>query len=130
MILVKEIAFVAVGGATGASLRYLAGIAAVKLFGLGFPVGTLFVNVIGSFAMGLFVELLVFKLDGSHELRLFVATGLLGGFTTFSAFSLDFAVLFERGQLAMAAGYLAASVAFSILGLFAGLYAVRAVLAG
>ena len=119
----------AAGGAIGAALRYMAGISAFTLFGPGFPVGTLLVNVVGAFAMGLFIEILVQKLQGSHELRLFVATGLLGGFTTFSAFSLDFAVLSERGALALAAGYLAASVGLSILALFAGLYAGRAVFA-
>lgn len=129
-MLIKEMAVVATGGAIGATLRYLSGFAILRLFGPAFPpAGTLFVNVVGSFAMGVFIEMLVFKLNGSHDLRLFVATGLLGGFTTFSAFSLDFAVLYERGALAMAAGYLVASVSLSILGLFAGLYVARSVFA-
>jgi fluoride exporter len=129
VILAKEFLLVACGGAVGASLRHLVGIVAVKLFGHGFPIATLTVNVLGSFAMGVFIELLALKLQGSQELRLLVATGVLGGFTTFSAFSLDFVVLYERGALAAAAGYLAGSVVLSILALFAGLAVVRAIAA-
>lgn len=130
MTLIKEIALVAGGGAAGAALRHLAGIAAFRLFGSGFPVGTLFVNVVGSFAMGVFIEYLVHRLQGGQEMRLFIATGLLGGFTTFSAFSLDFAVLFERGAYGPALVYLLASVGLSILALFAGLAVMRLVYSG
>src|SRR5690606_20245426 len=77
---------VAVGGALGSGLRHLVNLAALRLFGPGFPWGTFAVNVVGSFAMGLFVELLARRFGGSAELRLFVATGIFGGFTTFSAF--------------------------------------------
>lgn len=129
MMLVKELALVAAGGATGATLRHLAGIAAFRLLGTGFPYGTMFVNIVGSFAMGLFIEFLIHRMHGHQDLRLLIATGLLGGFTTFSAFSLDFAALYERGALALAAGYLLGSVVLSILALFAGLHAARALFA-
>ena len=117
---------VAAGGAIGASLRYGVGIASVRLFGTGFPVGTLFINIIGCFVMGLFVELLALRWNGSEQLRLFVATGILGGFTTFSAFSLDFMVLWQRGEILAAAGYVAASVVLSLAGIALGMWVVRA----
>jgi CrcB protein len=83
------------------------------------------INVAGSFAMGVFVELLARRLGASNELRLFVATGVLGGFTTFSAFSLDFAVFWQRGEMAAAAGYALASVIGSLLAVFLGLWLAR-----
>ena len=113
---------VALGGALGSGLRHLTNLAALRLFGPGFPWGTFAVNVVGSFAMGLFVELLARRFGASAELRLFVATGILGGFTTISAFSLDFAVLYERGATAQAFGYVAASVVVSIAALFLGMW--------
>ena len=116
---------VAAGGAIGASLRHLVGLASLRLIGPAFPWGTLTVNIVGSFAMGVFIELLARRVGASSELRLFIATGILGGFTTFSAFSLDVAVLWERGAHAAAAGYVAASVAGSVAALFAGLAIVR-----
>ncbi len=116
---------VAVGGAVGASLRHLTGLLTLRWFGPNFPWGTLTVNIVGSFIMGVFIELLARKFDSSQELRLLVATGIMGGFTTFSAFSLDVAVMWERGATLTAAGYVAASVALSILALFAGLALVR-----
>lgn len=109
----------------GASLRHLAGLVAMRLIGTNFPWGTLTVNILGSLIMGVFIELLALKLNASNELRLFIATGLLGGFTTFSAFSLDVAVLWERGAVGATTLYVAASVTLSILALFAGLAAVR-----
>lgn len=113
------------GGAVGAGCRHLVGLATLRLFGTGFPIGTLTVNILGSFLMGLLIELLALKIDASANLRLFLATGMLGGFTTFSAFSLDVALLWERGQAANAALYIALSVGLSILALFAGLAVVR-----
>jgi CrcB protein len=118
---------VAAGGAVGASMRHLVGLAALRLIGPGFPWGTLGVNIVGSFAMGVLIELLARRVGASPELRLFVATGILGGFTTFSAFSLDVAVLWERGAHMAAAGYVAASVAGAIAALFAGLIIVRSI---
>jgi CrcB protein len=126
---VNHILIVAAGGAIGAALRHLTGLAAMRMLGLAFPWGTLTVNIVGSFLMGVFIELLAVKLQGGNELRLFVATGLLGGFTTFSAFSLDVAVLWERGALLLAASYVIASVAASILALFGGLMLIRGTVA-
>lgn len=113
--------YVALGGAIGASLRHLVNLASLKWFGPAFPWGTITVNIVGSFVMGLFIELLTRRLGGSQELRLFVATGLLGGFTTFSAFSLDVVGLWERGAGSTALFYAAGSVALSIAALVAGL---------
>jgi fluoride exporter len=122
-----HILLVALGGGLGAGLRHLANMGALRLFGPNFPWGTMGVNVLGSLAMGVFIELLVRRAGSSNELRLFVATGLLGGFTTFSAFSLDFAVLFERGALGQAIFYALGTVILSILALFAGLWLVRTI---
>lgn len=123
-----NLALVALGGAIGASLRHLSGVVALRLMGPGFPWGTMFVNVLGSLAMGLFIGWLVKKAGVSNELRLFVATGILGGFTTFSAFSLDVVNLFERGEMASAAGYIVGSVLLSVTAVFAGLWFARAIL--
>lgn len=119
---------VAVGGAIGASLRHLVGLVTLRLFGPAFPWGTLTVNVIGSFVMGLLVELIARRLNASAELRLFLMTGVLGGFTTFSSFSLDTAAMWERGETALAAGYVATSVVIGIGALFAGLSVMRSLL--
>lgn len=118
---------VALGGAIGASARHGVNLAALRLVGSSFPWGTMAINVVGSFAMGVFVALLARRVGTSDELRLFVATGVLGGFTTFSAFSLDFAVLWERGATLAAAGYALASVAGALITIFAGLALVRAI---
>ncbi len=124
----NHLLIVALGGAVGASLRHLTGLAALRLIGPGFPWGTLAVNVVGSFAMGVFIELLARRLEASNELRLLIGTGLLGGFTTFSAFSLDAVVLWERGEAASAVGYIAASVVLAIGALFAGLSLTRSLI--
>jgi CrcB protein len=113
------------GGGIGAALRHGVNVGTARLLGTGFPFGTLTVNIVGSLAMGLFAAYFAFKGDASQHWRLFFTTGLLGGFTTFSAFSLDVALLYERGQIGLAAGYVFASVAISIAGLFAGLALVR-----
>lgn len=115
---------VTAGGALGAGLRHLVNMAAMR-FALSFPWGTLAINIVGSLAMGILVELLARRFGASNELRLFVATGILGGFTTFSAFSLDVAVLWERGALGLAVAYVLASVVGAILALFAGLWLAR-----
>ncbi len=120
-----QVLLVAIGGGIGASLRYLTNLGALRLLGANAFWGTAGINILGSLAMGLFIEWLASRNSGSLELRLFVTTGILGGFTTFSAFSLDFAVLFERGDVAQAFGYAAVSVIFSIAALFAGLYLAR-----
>ena len=120
-----NLALVATGGAIGASLRHLVNLAASRLWGANFPWGTLAINVFGCFAMGVFIELLARRFDASNEIRLFVATGILGGFTTFSAFSLNFAVLWQRGALMPALIYVLASVVGAILAVFAGLALAR-----
>lgn len=122
----KLVLLVALGGAIGSTLRYLVSLALGWLFGVGFPWGTIAVNIAGSLAMGLVIGLAASKFQLTNELRVFAATGILGGFTTFSAFSLDFALLFERRDYGLAGLYLAGSVGLSILALFAGLYLVRA----
>ena len=122
-----QLLLVAAGGAIGASLRHLVNLASLRLAGPGFPWGTMAVNVAGSFAMGVFVELLARRFNASNELRLFIATGVLGGFTTFSAFSLDFAVLWERGAALPALAYAITSVVGSILALFLGLWLARSI---
>ena len=111
----------------GAGLRHLANIGALRWFGPNFPWGTMGINIAGSLAMGIFIELLVRRAGSSNELRLFIATGILGGFTTFSAFSLDFAVLMQRGAMGSALFYALASVILSILALFLGLWLVRTI---
>ena len=117
---------VAVGGAVGASLRHLGNLAALRLLGPGFPWGTMAINIAGSLAMGIFIEVLARRFGGaSNELRLFVATGILGGFTTFSAFSLDAAAMWERGAFAEMALYAGGSVILAVAGLFAGMAAMR-----
>lgn len=120
-----HLVLVAIGGAVGSSLRHLVNLAALRFIGPGFPWGTLAINIVGSFAMGVFIEILVRRLGTSNEVRLFIATGVLGGFTTFSAFSLDFAVLWERGASIPALAYLLASVVGAIVALFVGLWLAR-----
>lgn len=116
---------VALGGAVGSALRHLVNLASLRLFGPAFPWGTLTVNIAGSFAMGVLVEIVARRLGASNEMRLFLATGLLGGFTTFSAFSLDAVALWERGAVAAAAAYVGASVLLSLAALVAGLWLAR-----
>lgn len=121
----NAILLVASGGAIGSVARYLVGVLMARAFGTAFPYGTLTVNVVGGFLMGLFIELLARSFDGSPELRLFVAVGIMGGFTTFSSFSLDVAVLWDRGELTTALIYVLASVILSIGALFLGLWLAR-----
>lgn len=120
---------VAAGGALGAAGRHLVSRASVHLLGTSFPWGTVMVNVLGSLAMGMLIELAALKLSMSLEMRAFVFVGLLGGFTTFSTFSLDAVTLFERGEIIPAFLYVLGSVVASVSGLFLGLYIIRQVLA-
>jgi len=122
---VQHLLIVAAGGAIGAGTRHLANVAALRLVGVAFPWGTLVINIVGSFLMGIVVEVIARRAGASAELRLFIATGVLGGFTTFSAFSLETALLWERGAHVAAAAYVAASVAGAIAALFAGLWLAR-----
>ena len=113
------------GGGLGALCRFAATSIIGHSFGTKFPWGTMVVNIAGSLAMGLVIAWLARRSAGDGDLRLLIATGFLGGFTTFSAFSLDAVSLYERGAISAAAGYIAASVAVSILALFAGLFVGR-----
>lgn len=119
-----NLAMVAFGGALGASARYLTGIAIVRAFGhTGFPLGIVTVNILGSFLMGAFITLAAQR--GLTHLSPLVATGFLGGFTTFSSFSLETVTLWERGETALALVYVALSVGLSIAALAAGMLAAR-----
>ena len=115
------------GGGLGAALRHGVNLAAARLFGTGFPAGTLTVNVAGSIAMGMLAAWFAFKGGATQHWRLFLTTGVLGGFTTFSSFSLDVAVLYERGAFGMTAAYVLLSLVLSVAGLFAGLALVRGI---
>lgn len=114
-----------VGAGLGGALRHGVNLVAARVAGLEFPLGTLAVNVAGSLAMGLIAGWFALRSGASQEMRLFLATGVLGGFTTFSAFSLDAVLLWERGRVAAAAGYVAGSVVLSIAALIFGLMLVR-----
>lgn len=116
---------VAVGGAIGSLARYYVGLGALRAAGPNFPWGTLTVNVVGCFIIGLFAEVITRRYGGSVELRLLLITGFLGGFTTFSAFSLDAVSLFERGAVTAALIYMVASVGVSLLAVIAGLSVAR-----
>ncbi len=134
----NHLLIVAAGGAIGAGLRHLVGLGVLRFLGSAFPVATMSVNIAGSFLIGTLVAWLAFKADmtgwpgtlfgSGQNLRLFLATGLLGGFTTFSAFSLDVMLLWERGEGGLAALYVLGSVVLSLAGLFAGLALVRALI--
>ncbi len=117
--------WVAAGGAIGASARYFVMIWSARVFGSEFPWGVFIANVSGSFLMGILIALAAVKFNVGQEARAFLATGILGGYTTFSAFSLDFAVLYERKQILQAALYAAGSVSLSLLAIFCGLWLVR-----
>ncbi|HWC57253.1 MAG TPA: fluoride efflux transporter CrcB [Sphingomicrobium sp.] len=114
-----------IGAGIGGALRHGVNVAATRLFGLGFPLGTLIVNVSGSFAMGLLAGYFAYRAGVPQHVRLFLTTGVLGGFTTFSTFSLDAAVLIERHAYGAAAGYVVGSVAAALAGLFFGLAVFR-----
>ena len=114
-----------VGAGIGGALRHGVNVAAAKLFGFGFPFGTLIVNVAGSFLIGLLAGWFAFRPGVPQEVRLFLTTGVLGGFTTFSAFSLDGALLIERHAYALAAVYMVGSVVAAIVALFLGLALFR-----
>jgi CrcB protein len=116
------------GGGLGAALRHGVNIASARLSGTAFPYATLIANVSGSLVMGLLAGYFAFRSGTSQHWRLFLTTGILGGYTTFSTFSLDAVVLYERGEAAMAALYVILSVTLAVGGLLAGLWLVRSVL--
>jgi CrcB protein len=113
------------GGGIGAALRHGVNILSARWLGTAFPYATLIENVTGSLVMGLLAGYFAFKAGAPQHLRLFLTTGILGGYTTFSAFSLDSVLLYERGAIGLAALYVLASVVFAIGGLVAGLALVR-----
>jgi CrcB protein len=115
------------GAGIGGAMRHGVNVLAARLLGSGFPYGTLIVNVTGSLVMGLLAGHFALKADPGQAWRLFLTTGVLGGFTTFSAFSLDLALLYERGDISLAATYALASVVLSVAALFLGLWVVRVV---
>ena len=125
--MISTVLQVALGGAIGAALRFVSGVGILKLVGHGFPVAIIAVNVIGSFLMGVFVVAAAHR--GLTHLSPFVMTGVLGGFTTFSAFSLETVTLFARGQIGQAGLYVALSVGLSIGGLVLGLWVARGIFA-
>ncbi|MES2046053.1 MAG: fluoride efflux transporter CrcB [Pseudomonadota bacterium] len=116
---------VMLGGAFGSGARYLTGIAMLRLFGPNYPVGTLTVNLVGGLLMGLLVGVLARLSVPGENWRLLTAVGVLGGYTTFSSFSLDVANMLQRGDLTTAMGYILISVIGSIAALFAGLTVMR-----
>ena len=114
-----------IGAGIGGALRHGVNVGAAKLFGFGFPFGTLIVNVVGSFAMGLLAGFFAYRAGIPQHVRLFLTTGILGGFTTFSSFSLDAALLVERHSFGLAFGYVVGSIAAGLSALFFGLAVFR-----
>ena len=114
-----------VGAGIGGALRHGVNVGATKLLGYGFPFGTLIVNVVGSFLMGLLAGFFAYRAGVPQHVRLFLTTGILGGFTTFSTFSLDAALLVERHSFGIAAAYMVGSVAAAVAALFFGLAVFR-----
>ena len=113
------------GAGIGGAMRHGINVGATRIFGFGFPYGTFIVNVLGSFAMGLLAGFFIYRAGVPQHVRLFLTTGILGGFTTFSTFSLDAALLIERHSYGAAAGYLVGSVAAGLAALFFGLAVFR-----
>ena len=121
--------YAALGGGVGAAMRFLVTSRITHVWGVAFPYGTMTVNILGSFLMGVLVEWLVRTLPHSQELRTFLAVGMLGGFTTFSGFSLDALNLSDQGQMSQFTVYVFGSVLFSILALMFGMWLIRSVVA-
>ena len=117
-----------IGGGLGSALRHAVNMLSARTLGVGFPWGTFVINITGSTVMGLIAGYLALRGDAAQPFRLFLMTGILGGYTTFSAFSLDAGLLYERGETALALAYVGGSVVLAIAGLFAGLAIVRALI--
>jgi CrcB protein len=114
-----------IGGGLGSTLRHIVNVVSARVLGMAFPYHTFIINITGSTIMGLIAGYLAFKGEASQPWRLFLMTGILGGYTTFSAFSLDAVLLYERGETGLALLYVLGSVVLSIVGLVAGLALVR-----
>ncbi len=121
----QTLLFIGAGGALGAVLRYLVVLASSRVFGAGFPYGTMTVNIVGSIVMGMIVAHAMHHESLSGEMRALIITGFLGGFTTFSAFSLDVVSLFERGDNLAVIGYIMGSIILSVVGLMLGMSVVK-----
>jgi CrcB protein len=121
----KNYLLVFLGGGLGSSLRHTVNVVCARYLGTAFPYHTFIINITGSTVMGLIAGYLAFKGDAAQSWRLFLMTGILGGYTTFSAFSLDAGLLYERGEIGLALLYVLGSVVLAIAGLFAGLALVR-----
>tara|TARA_Y100000590_G_scaffold441418_1_gene568080 strand:- start:145 stop:525 length:381 start_codon:yes stop_codon:yes gene_type:complete len=119
---------IALGGAIGALTRQFVASQVIRIAGDSFPWQTLFINILGSFFMGIIFELIASKWNFQNELKVFITIGVLSSFTTFSSFSLDIIILLERGQIYPAIGYILTSVFFSVLCLFCGMYFVRLII--
>ena len=124
----KTILVIAAGGAFGAVARYGVGVFATRMFGMSFPWGTLIVNIGGSFLLGALIEVMALRWSVSPEMRAFLVIGVMGAFTTFSTFSMDVVVLFQRGMIGLSALYIATSVVGALLGFMAGLRVLRLIL--
>jgi CrcB protein len=122
-------AVVFIGAGVGGTIRHFMNIHVARMLGTHFPWHTFVINISGSLVMGLVAGWFAMKGAGEGHLRLFLATGILGGYTTFSAFSLDAVLLWERGERLLAAAYVGGSVALSIVGLVIGLWTMRTALA-
>ena len=120
-----EFLLVFLGGGLGSATRHGVNVLAARLWGVQYPVGTLCVNILGSFAMGLVVEYWAVKSDLPQQARLFLTTGVIGGFTTFSTFSLEVALLNSKGEIMLAGLYVVGSLILGIGGLYAGMALVR-----
>jgi len=120
-----EFLLVFLGGGLGSATRHGVNVLAAKLWGVQYPVGTLCINILGSFAMGLVVEYWAVKSGLPQQARLFLTTGVIGGFTTFSTFSLEVALLNSRGEIMLAGLYIVGSLILGIGGLYAGMALVR-----
>ena len=114
-----------IGGGLGSTLRYFVNVVSGRVLGTAFPYHTFIINITGSTVMGLIAGYFAFRGDAPQSVRLFLMTGILGGYTTFSAFSLDTSLLYERGEIGLALFYVVGSVVLSIAGLFAGLALMR-----
>jgi len=123
--MVMNYLLVFIGGGLGASLRHAINVGCARACGVNFPYGTFVINITGSLVMGIIAGYLALKGEASQPWRLFIMTGILGGYTTFSAFSLDAVTLYQRGEMGLALFYVLGSVILSIAGLFAGLALVR-----